>query len=529
MTVYYGVIYLNSSIFFNVFLHHHNKVIDNNIKIYIIDKKSNPSNDDDYDITNNYNYIDRSEFSLSTKEYMKIFIKLLDDEMKKSQNDTLLKRINNFLGKFITLRAHSLVYSKIKDYLDKYPSMKSVSLGEINDHVFKSLSFKQKIFGYTTLFSTIIIPLLLFLFPFVKNKIEFNKNTRRDFYSIDYSKIGKNIGRFISYSPIPKDIEHLFPEISYQTIYHSYSNRQLKTFVNFSDSTLSDQEILLLNVSDNEDYNNLLRLKVQDNVNALKKFGLKIGNITSDIVSNSTITRINKYDGFTSKKYIGSNNKFDFILDKIVNSDPDDKIAIYSNFEDMGTEIFSAFLNYNKIDHFYLDIRNSIEERKYILENFNVKSKSKKRVIILNPAFIEGISLIGIRQFHILEPIDILSKYEQIIARSRRMNSHMHLPEDKRDVVVYNHVCNLSFKNRFFDYIFIFTKKWFSSNSWKVFINEQYLLAYHKQDISPDLVLFNKLYASKNETEKFIGAISHITIENISDSDLKEVCKSRNH
>lgn len=517
ITVYYGYIYFLSLMFFdNIYLHYYDNVKNKDTTIQIID-----------DDNNKYfaKYIKRSIFSQSTKDFMIIIVKLLDDEMKKSPSKIFFNRLH----KFFTIKAYFLVYSKLKDYLDKNPSLKLAKYGEIKDPVFKSLSFKKNIFTYTMVFSTTIIPLLLFLFPFIKNKIEFNKNTRRDFYSIDYSKIGKKIGRFISYSPIPKDIEHLFPGISYQTIYHSYSNRQLKTFVNFSDSTLSDQEILLLNVSDNVEYNNLLKINIQDNVNALKKIGLKIGNITSDIISNDTITRINKYNGFTSKKYIGSNNKFDFILNKILNSDTDEKIAIYSNFEVMGTEIFSAFLNYNKIDHFYLDIHNSIEERKYILENFNVKSNSKKRVIILNPAFIEGISLIGIRQFHILEPVDILSKYEQIIARSRRMNSHMHLPENKRDVVVYNHVCNLSFKNKFFDYIFIFTTKWFSSNSWKVFINEQNLLAYHKQDISPDLVLFNKLYASKNETEKFIGAISHITIENISDSDLKEVCKSRNH
>lgn len=515
VATYYMLIYIQSEQMFRHYLNYSGNIIekDTNVKI---NRENN--------IFREKNSIYISDFSINIEENIKREQKELENDVK---NFDTTKRLTIRFLFLIKNKAMKLVFPGIKNFLDRDPARTSVKLGEIYDFVFKSLIFKTKVFNYATILSTLIIPLFLYVFPSVKKRIEFNKNTIREFYSINYSKIGKKIGRFISYSPIPRDIEHLFPLVSFETIYHSYDNRQVKIFVNFSDSTLSEKELLLLNVSDNVEYNNLMRVKIQDNINALKNIGLKIGNITSDIITNDTIIRINKYDGFKTQNYLGSNNKFDFILNKIINSDPSEKIAIYSNFESLGTEILSAYLNYNKIDHFYLDILNSIEERKYILETFNNKSNLKKRVIVLNPAFIEGISLVGIRQFHILEPVDILSKYEQIVARSRRMNSHMHLPEDQRNVTVYNHICNLGLKNRWFDYVSIFTKKWISSNSWKVFINEQNLLAYHKQDISPDLVLFNKLFKSKKETDDFIGAISRTSIENISDSDLEGVCKSR--
>jgi hypothetical protein len=426
----------------------------------------------------------------------------------------------------MTMYSTKTTLYKFKNFIDKTAVDTEITKEKFYNSIMNDKLYTLYFFQLLLALSS-LISLILFFFPSIKNILEFNIKTRRNFYSIDYNMIGNEIGRFISYSPIPDDISNLFPDLSFQTIHHTYDSRQLNMFVNFTDSTLSEEDLILLDVSEDSRFINISRVKVQENITSLKTIGLKIGNVTTHISPDDKIVKINKYEGFKTKRNIGSNNKFEFILNKILNSDPDDKIVIYSNFEAMGTEIFSTFLNLNGIKHYYLDINNSIEERKHILQNFNTTTNAKIRVIILNPAFIEGISLIGVRQFHILEPVDILSKYEQIIARSRRMNSHMHLPEKKRNVTIFNHVCELNFKNKFFDYISIFTKKWFSSNFWKVFINEQNLLSYHKQDITPDSILFNKLYVSRKETEDFIKAISYRSIENISDKDLKKVCKSR--
>lgn len=61
------------------------------------------------------------------------------------------------------------------------------------------------------------------------------------------------------------------------------------------------------------------------------------------------------------------------------------------------------------------------------------------KVVLGTAASSQGISLIGIRQVHILEDYWNLVRNRQVIGRATRFESHLHLPENERNVHVYSY------------------------------------------------------------------------------------------
>lgn len=68
------------------------------------------------------------------------------------------------------------------------------------------------------------------------------------------------------------------------------------------------------------------------------------------------------------------------------------------------------------------------------LENVN---GSKLKVLLLSPSMKEGISLLNVRQIHILEPYWNTKKLDQVLGRGIRYCSHKYLPEEKRFIKAY--------------------------------------------------------------------------------------------
>ena len=65
-------------------------------------------------------------------------------------------------------------------------------------------------------------------------------------------------------------------------------------------------------------------------------------------------------------------------------------------------------------------------------------------VILITGAGAEGISLRGVRQVHIMEPFWNEVRIQQVIGRAARLQSHSHLPEPDRNVMVYRYVMRFS-------------------------------------------------------------------------------------
>ena len=127
-------------------------------------------------------------------------------------------------------------------------------------------------------------------------------------------------------------------------------------------------------------------------------------------------------------------------------------VFFYSNFKEHGgIEDFKRVLEYhgysNFLDHDKGKKRYAIwsgdenaKEKDLIRDVINSVENadgSKIKIILGSPAIKEGVSLLRIRQVHILEPYWNMSRLEQVIGRAVRFCSHKDLPRDERLVNIY--------------------------------------------------------------------------------------------
>lgn len=111
---------------------------------------------------------------------------------------------------------------------------------------------------------------------------------------------------------------------------------------------------------------------------------------------------------------------------------------IYSNFLHKGSTLLKTFFEAHRVQHAFLHPKMTHQEIDKMLEEYK---NGKNRILILHHEFTEGISIPGTTYFHILEPVLEFSKYNQIIGRSLRSDSHVHLPPKERYVKVINWKC----------------------------------------------------------------------------------------
>jgi len=131
-------------------------------------------------------------------------------------------------------------------------------------------------------------------------------------------------------------------------------------------------------------------------------------------------------------------------------------ILVYSNYVKMeGLEIFKIYINcigfgeYGKEEskpfHSYTEFHGEIdrEARSENLRNFNQDKNidgSIIRVILISPAGSEGISLMNVRQVHVMEPYWNEVRIEQLIGRAVRQCSHKLLPMEERKVDIFRYL-----------------------------------------------------------------------------------------
>lgn len=132
-------------------------------------------------------------------------------------------------------------------------------------------------------------------------------------------------------------------------------------------------------------------------------------------------------------------------------------VLIYSDFRAMeGVGILSMILETNGYTKYnykipkYTDNNFALytgtedkDERKEILKVFT-SSENKKgekiKILFITSAGTQGLDLKNIRHVHILEPYWNEAVIKQIIGRAVRVNSHINLPKDERNVQVYRYM-----------------------------------------------------------------------------------------
>lgn len=142
--------------------------------------------------------------------------------------------------------------------------------------------------------------------------------------------------------------------------------------------------------------------------------------------------------------------KFYSILNKIkVSKGP---VFVYSNFKEYGgIKSFVRVLEYHgyadyakfgegrkRFAMYTGDVNQKMrEEIKSVFNKLDNINGSKIRIIIISPSGKEGLSLMNVRQAHILEPYWNYSRMMQIQGRGNRTCSHKNLPEEERVLKVY--------------------------------------------------------------------------------------------
>ena len=130
-------------------------------------------------------------------------------------------------------------------------------------------------------------------------------------------------------------------------------------------------------------------------------------------------------------------------------------VFVYSNFKEYGgIKSFIKVLEYYKYknfkDHGKGKLRYAIwsgdessDSKELIKDYFNKKENvdgSMIKVLLGSPSIKEGVSLLRVKQVHIMEPYWNMSRLEQVIGRAIRFCSHKDVPMSDREVKVYIYI-----------------------------------------------------------------------------------------
>ena len=341
-----------------------------------------------------------------------------------------------------------------------------------------------KIIGLIMMSGSCVDLLIKGLTFLITKQFYINKERINQYYNLNKKKVVKFSQKYVSYVDIPDNLKERFPKMTEKTVKHKYTLKQMDLFLKYVKGNISPKDYKQLDISVPENYPVNFH-KLLDEKRAIYEHGLKIGNIYNT-------------------------PKFQFILENI-KSNRDKKIAIYSNFVKTGGLLLSQFLKDNNIDHLFLTDAKDVS-------TFNGK---KTNVIILHPKFSEGLSLLKVRYFHILEMPETLSKYEQIKARVNRLDSHASLDEKDQNCTIFTHVME---SNPVLRKVLGFNKWITDIDFWKSSFLDQHLHSVHKFEKTPDQITLNNINNSVKFRNEILDTLKKFTIENMTEEDYNKNC-----
>lgn len=400
-------------------------------------------------------------------------------------------------------------------------------------------------------------PLVLTIILFMLSKLLYHKIKNLRYLKIQ--KLINDIYPYVSYykfnsGKIKEELDRAFPKQNYEIVPVDYNPKQINFWIKLTYGHSTAEELNMINVGKTIEESEIFG-EIKDNNEYLDK-GRIIGNLIFQdndvfifppkfIRIISKITN-NKYDIIQNKinsyfALIGKKNKLNMKLNKLVEKkhkpnyqdlvdNLNDRIkhiemdiklkkekitarlnnnmksaVIYSNFYEKGILLIATFLNYWDIPFNILQPNTKIDEKNKMLNDFkNSNLTNKNKIILLHPSFTEGISFMGARQLHIMEPLFKISKTEQLKARVVRYHSHIYLPMKDRNVEILQYY---SSSEKFFTN----AKKMYQKNK-RWFKKEPHTLYFfrHKkfnQDMTPDNIILSKTNKVEKEVYKLSVAL----------------------
>lgn len=372
---------------------------------------------------------------------------------------------NNF-SSFITWKSIVDVFAVVYQYKTLQKIINALTIkGDFSLDIFKNIIPQLDGFKIpkeiTILYILIILNLFFSLFLFLANyKIH-------DFKKLDANKLTNAISPYVMYYKVPLNTE-IYPSSKRFYPNVSYSNYQLSKWIELTHAYVNPETIKDLNIKNEQDFEYYSK---KIDLETYKNNGVIIGNLSDN------------------------NNNFSPKFFQILKTAKGKRAVFYSSFTKNGICLFKKFLESEGIKYLFLDSGVTNEEKNNALEKF----KKTTTFLLLHPKYTEGITIYGAEQLHILEPIPLISKKEQVVARVIRYQSHSHLPVNERHVDVYQWACtNTSLLSRIKTNM-LSLKKWISFAP-EVFYTFKHLE--FDQDLTPDsLVLKEELVNIGNDKE----------------------------
>ncbi len=336
--------------------------------------------------------------------------------------------------------------------------------------------------------------------------------------TIDNKKLGLKISKYVSFYEV-KNTEGIIKKLQVKKCHSDFDNNSY-FLTNFCKTYLENLQ--------NSDYPSKELIIQKNNFNSPQMFlFLKAcyNRLTPDDILTFGIKNTDKeskyYDNLNENDFLNygrvisnltlKNDKNEILIPakfiKILKISENKQTVIYSNFYDKGLLLFAKYLEDNNKKFKIINDNISPNELSEIINKFKNKVI---QYILLHPNLVEGISIFGAEQLHILEPLNNYAKFDQLQYRVVRYNSHTHLPLKERKVQIYQWIT----KSMPIISNIIHKFKGWSAFSAQVILWKR--LTKFDDNFAPDEIVYEKNIRTSELFEKFTHVIKDYSIESCS-------------
>ena len=214
---------------------------------------------------------------------------------------------------------------------------------------------------------------------------------------------------------------------------------------------------------------------------------------------------------------------------------PNKRRVVYSNFSAAASSL-SAYLALKGIKHKFLRdpptfaqagntrtrkqssragaVTGSDAEYKAILKWVNANPDG---LLLLDQSYSEGISILEVDEFHLLDPCDSVAKNEQAKARVVRLDSHS---DPNATVTIVEWLSTLSLVRKFLASL----PEW---RKHRAFVCYTDMLSDHKQTITPDAMVHAEVHRLAKSTLKVVKLLQKKSVEHYATEGVPKQCRAR--
>lgn len=241
------------------------------------------------------------------------------------------------------------------------------------------------------------------------------------FRELNVEKMAPQMSKYISYFKFDDTHFKDFPAQEFKVQQVPYSKFQYSFFLRLVEGDLPVDQLqrLLKNepVQRSDEEVELNSTQIHEQIYSTPGTGRDIGNFD-----------------FTDKEgRLVEAPKFEAVFKQLM--EHDEPTVLYSNYYQTGILAFELFLKRKNFSRPYAVIEPFMSPDA-VRQTVAAYNTGKINFLMLHPDITEGISLKGTQFLHILEPMLNGTALEQVIGRTRRFQSHSHLPKEKQLVHV---------------------------------------------------------------------------------------------